>query len=288
MPRTDIERAPAELRRSDTAGWAPRRGESLTEHLPSRQDGAPSSRERWERASEFPLVLASLAFLTAFAALSLKPDMPPPLTTACWAVIVGTWALLVTDVVVRLALTSDRAAFLRSNWLVLVILSVPMLCPLRTVGMISRATIRHRRRRLEFQAQVAAYAGLTALLLGLTSALAVLRLERDAPKATIKSFGDAAWWAVSTITTVGYGDVYPVTARGRWVGGILMLGGVGLLGVVTASFASWFVSRFDSLREEDLAGRARDEQARPGETGGSELPGERTPREEAPREEPPG
>ncbi|MEV7907647.1 potassium channel family protein, partial [Streptomyces anulatus] len=237
----------------------------------------PSPRERWERASELPLVLASLAFLAAFAALTLVPGMPPPARTACWTVVLGTWALLAADVVVRLALAPDRAAFLRGNWLALVILAVPTLCPLRAVGMISRATIRHRRRRLEFHAQVTAYAGLTALLFGLTAALTVLHVERGAPRATIRSFGDAAWWAVSTITTVGYGDTYPVTGRGRWVGALLMLGGVGLLGVVTASFASWFVSRFDDLRQEDLPGRPCDKAAGTGETGGEDVPAKGVP-----------
>ncbi|MFF4415880.1 potassium channel family protein [Streptosporangium sp. NPDC001559] len=194
-----------------------------------------------------PLILASLVFLAIFATLTLNPGMPVPARTACWAVLLGTWTLFALDVAVRLTLAPSHTAFLRHHWPTLVFLVVPTLCPLRAVGMISGASIRHRRRgaALRFQAQVAAYAALSALLYGLTSALLVLGAERGAHRGTIRTFGDAAWWAISTITTVGYGDVYPVTGRGRWVGGLLMLGGVGLLGVVTASFASWFVSRFD-------------------------------------------
>ncbi|MER7129699.1 potassium channel family protein [Streptosporangium saharense] len=198
-----------------------------------------------------PLILASLVFLAAFATLTLVPGMPFPAQVASWAVLLGMWTLFAVDVAVQLTLAPSPMAFLRRHWLSLVFLVVPTLCPLRAVGMISRGSINRRRRgpTFRFQTQVAAYATLTTLLYGLTSALLVLGAERGAHRGTIRTFGDAAWWTVSTITTVGFGDVYPVTWRGRWVGGLLMVGGVGLLGVVTASFASWFVSRFDDPRE---------------------------------------
>jgi voltage-gated potassium channel len=70
----------------------------------------------------------------------------------------------------------------------------------------------------------------------------VLDVERTAAKANITTFPDALWWAVSTVTTVGYGDHYPVTAAGRGIGVALMLTGVGIFGVITASAAAWFVS----------------------------------------------
>jgi hypothetical protein len=75
-----------------------------------------------------------------------------------------------------------------------------------------------------------------------------LDVEQAAPKANITTFGDAVWWAVSTITTVGYGDHYSVTAAGRAVGIVLMIAGVGIFGVVAASAAAWFIS---ADREQD-------------------------------------
>jgi voltage-gated potassium channel len=79
------------------------------------------------------------------------------------------------------------------------------------------------------------------------AALAVLDAERDAPNATITNFGDALWWAVTTITTVGYGDRYPVTTEGRLIAGALMVAGIALVGVITASLASWFVQRIGEM-----------------------------------------
>ena len=88
----------------------------------------------------------------------------------------------------------------------------------------------------------------TVSLVGFVAALAVLDAERDAPDASITTFGDALWWTITTISTVGYGDRYPVTVQGRVVAGALMVAGIALLGVVTASIASWFV---ESVRAND-------------------------------------
>ena len=69
----------------------------------------------------------------------------------------------------------------------------------------------------------------------------MLDAERSAPDASITTFGEAVWWTITTISTVGYGDRYPVTVEGRLVAATLMVAGIALLGVVTASIAagSW-------------------------------------------------
>jgi voltage-gated potassium channel len=87
-------------------------------------------------------------------------------------------------------------------------------------------------------------------LIAFIAALAALEAERDADGALITSFGDAMWWACTTMTTVGYGDTYPVTTTGRFIGVGLMIGGIALLGTVTATFASWLVN---AVRDEQEA-----------------------------------
>jgi voltage-gated potassium channel len=81
------------------------------------------------------------------------------------------------------------------------------------------------------------------LLLIYVASLAVFDKERYQPGATINSFGKAIWWSITTVTTVGYGDVYPVTNTGRVIAVFLMIGGISLVGVVTASLASWIIQR---------------------------------------------
>lgn len=73
------------------------------------------------------------------------------------------------------------------------------------------------------------------------ASVAILEFERDEPGANVRTAGDALWWAITTITTVGYGDKYPVTAEGRVVAVILMVTGGGLFSTITALIASQFV-----------------------------------------------
>ncbi len=79
-----------------------------------------------------------------------------------------------------------------------------------------------------------------AVMLIIFSSIAILQVEKD-PNSNIKTAEDAIWWAYVTITTVGYGDKFPVTSEGRIIAVILMTGGVGLFGTFTAYASSWFL-----------------------------------------------
>lgn len=79
-----------------------------------------------------------------------------------------------------------------------------------------------------------------ATLMLIFSSITILQVETD-PHSNIATAGDALWWAFVTITTVGYGDYYPVTLEGRLIAAVLMTTGVGLFGTFTAYIASWFV-----------------------------------------------
>jgi voltage-gated potassium channel len=107
-------------------------------------------------------------------------------------------------------------------------------------------------------------ASLVALLLVIFCSIAVLHFETE-PGSNIKTAEDSIWWAVTTITTVGYGDRYPVTPEGRFVAAILMCAGVGLFGTFSGFLAAWFIgsepssdppqapAELTALREEIVA-----------------------------------
>ena len=84
-------------------------------------------------------------------------------------------------------------------------------------------------------------ATLIAILFVVTGSIAVLQFESTADS-NIKTPADAVWWAIVTVTTVGYGDKYPVTLEGRLVATLLMVAGVGLFGTVSGSIAAWFLA----------------------------------------------
>ena len=75
----------------------------------------------------------------------------------------------------------------------------------------------------------------------LTSAAAFTLAEDVGDGGRVHSFFDALWWSTATITTVGYGDVYPVSAAGRIIGGFTMVVGISTFAVVTAKVAEWLV-----------------------------------------------
>lgn len=106
--------------------------------------------------------------------------------------------------------------------------------------------------------RVVTYVLAAALLLIFCAALAVLDAERHANGANITQFGDALWWACVTVSTVGYGDLYPVTVEGRFVAVGLMVGGIALIGVVTAAFASWLIDRVRDVEAGAQAATSRE------------------------------
>ncbi|MDB4912410.1 MAG: ion transporter [Gemmatimonadetes bacterium] len=93
---------------------------------------------------------------------------------------------------------------------------------------------------------------LVSLLLVVFASIGILQFE-TAPESNIRSGSDALWWAITTITTVGYGDRYPVTGEGRLLGSVLMVFGVALFGTFSGFVASWFVGTQSTRSDAEIA-----------------------------------
>jgi voltage-gated potassium channel len=165
-----------------------------------------------------------------------------------------TWGIFIVDLVVRPALADERLRYLVRHWWDLLVIVLPLLRPLRLLRLIPLLSVLNRRAQSGLRGRVSIYVAGGASLLASVAALAVLDVERSSPDANTSDFGDAIWWAVSTMTTIGYGDHYPVTSVGRVAAFGLMLGGIALLGTVTATLASWLVETVaaEKQRAEDL------------------------------------
>jgi voltage-gated potassium channel len=218
-------------------------------------------RRRYEELSQWPLVVLALLFVAAYAWGVLRPDLPHPLWVTLRVVTVLAWPVFLADYALRLALADHRWHFVRRNWVDGLAVLLPLLRPLRIVSLVRVARVLDRRLTTSLHGRVAAYVTLTASLVVFMASLAVYDAERGGRGASITSYADAVWWALTTITTVGYGDEYPVTDEGRLVAVLLMVSGIALLGVVTAAVASWFVGRVAEAAqaqddEDDAALRA--------------------------------
>ncbi|WP_308738228.1 potassium channel family protein [Kocuria dechangensis] len=202
----------------------------------------------WDRVSGRARTAAAVLFLGAWAWPVLDPGLAPAVVLACRAVLVAVWVLFVVDYLARLVRARDRRAFVAGHLVDLVALAFPVFRQLELVRLAALVVVVNRRAAADLRGRVAVYLVGGAGLLGAVGSVAVLDAERGAPGANIGTLGDAAWWAVSTMSTVGYGDLYPVTPPGRVVGGVLMLGGVAVFGLVTALLASWLVEAVTARR----------------------------------------
>lgn len=106
-----------------------------------------------------------------------------------------------------------------------------------------------------------------AMLVLVTSSVLVVQFESKAPNANIKTGGDALWWSLVTITTVGYGDFFPVTTLGRMTAVFVMFSGVGIIGALASILASLLVSPADSSTAEAAPPEAEAAAAAPAEDG---------------------
>jgi voltage-gated potassium channel len=170
----------------------------------------------------------------------------------------ATWGIFIVDYIANLVLAPQRWRWFRTHILDLLVVVLPILRPLRLLRLVTLLSVLQRTAGTAFRGRVVLYVAGASVLLVFVAALAVLDAERSAPGATITTFGDALWWAFVTITTVGYGDFSPITTTGRLIAGALMLGGVALLGIVTATLASWIVERV-AAKEEDAQAATRGE-----------------------------
>ena len=211
---------------------------------------------RWLRWTEWPLVVLGLLFL-AVLILPLADPLTENETVALDVANVVIWALFVVDYLTRLYLVDDRRQFVRTHVLDLIVIVVPFLRPFRLLRLLAILISTTRRAGGLAVRQVTLYVIGVAVILTSVGAVVVYDAEKSVPieERTIKTLGDAFWWALVTVTTVGYGDVFPRSATGRLYAVVLIITGIALIGTITAAVASWFVNlvRTAATAEADKA-----------------------------------
>jgi voltage-gated potassium channel len=220
--------------------------------------------EAWRKRTDVPLVALAIGTLPIIV-LDLAADRLSR-TDQDFITVVNLLVLIAftIDYSVKLWLSRSRFTYMRSEWssLLVILAQVVAFLPnlagfgflrairgfrilisiLRLVGIGGSAQLEVRRL---FQTRAASLALGVSCFTVVSSGVAFTLAEDVGPGGRVESFFDALWWATSTVTTVGYGDIYPVTATGRVIGVITMIIGISSLAIVTARIAQ-FLIRSDS------------------------------------------
>jgi voltage-gated potassium channel len=208
--------------------------------------------DRIERVTKYPLVLLGVAWLVVAIAVLTK-DLNGSASTFLVGSLFVLWAIALVEYAVRLVITPDRRGYLRRRWVEPATVVVPPLQGWHLVGMEKMSLLVYEG---ELRAEtILKHHSLFRVLIAAAGTLflgswLVLLFEENAKGSNIHSYPDALWWAIVTVTTVGYGDRYPVSAGGRAVAVVLMLVGIGLIGVLTATVASVFVKEHTDANKE--------------------------------------
>lgn len=210
---------------------------------------------RIELFTELPLLVLSFVMVPLLIGPYLWP-MSPGEEAVFVALDTFIWAVFAVDLGVKLAVAPDRLKFLRQHWLEALVVVIPFIRPLRLLRLVAFGSHAVARARRLVKVDFLLVYGIGLIII---SATVVTSLESGRQGASITSFPDALWWAVVTITTVGYGDKVPLTIAGRAVAFVLMLGGITFFSMLTANLASLLVRGDDPNKEamERLASEVR-------------------------------
>lgn len=209
--------------------------------------------ERISRRFEVPmLVVALLALPTMIVQGStLGGVWQEAATVLDWLI----WAAFAFELVVMLAVVPDRKRWLREHPLevIIVALTPPFLpAPLQAARLLrllrlARLFVAMGKARRVFSTEVLRYAALGTMIVVIGGGTALAAVEPDQRL----SDWDGVWWAIETVTTVGYGDIYPKTTAGRIIGIVVMFSGVGFVALLTGTLAQRFVQGGEASKENE-------------------------------------
>jgi voltage-gated potassium channel len=214
--------------------------------------------QRMQDRFEWPVVVAAL--LTIPILVIQESDFGEPWETVATILNWGTWLVFLSEAVVMLAVVPDRRRWLRHHLIdVAVVIITPPFAPqawqngrlFRLIRLLRLVRVSALRRLLSLEGmKYAAAVAVGTVIVG--GAVFASVEEVDAQGKAISTW-DGIWWAVTTVTTVGYGDIYPESTAGRIIAITIMLVGIGFVALLTAFIADRFINVSESAEaKEDL------------------------------------
>ena len=197
----------------------------------------------WQRRTAWPLVGLSILYTFVYVYPIFAYPAPRAISSLCRAMEYSIWAVFVLDYAIQFALARSKKAFLKKEWLALIFVVVPFFRPIRAVRGIVFLRQASTRPRESMMMSIPWILATTTALMMVIMAASLLDVERFAPGANIHTPADALWWSLVTVTTIGYGDKFPVTNEGRLLAAVLIIFGLGLISSLTGYFASWILQK---------------------------------------------
>jgi voltage-gated potassium channel len=190
--------------------------------------------------NEFLTVLA-LTFLFAFSYPAFTDSISDSTNQILSIIQWVCWVAFAVDLLFGLVTSESKVLYLKRHPLEIASVLLPFLRPLRLMRVISFGGLALQKIAVGRQFAITVKVAITTVFVAYVAAVQITITERAVEGSNIKNFGDGFWWAITTVTTVGYGDRYPTTTEGRLLAVMLMFMGISLVGVITASVAAWFV-----------------------------------------------
>lgn len=190
--------------------------------------------------NEFLTVLA-LTFLFAFSYPAFTDSISESTENILGVIQWICWVAFAIDLLFGLVTSESKALYLKRHPLEIASVLLPFLRPLRLMRVISFGGLALQKIAVGRQFAITVKVAITTVFVAYIAAVQITITERAVEGSNIKNFADGFWWAITTVTTVGYGDRYPTTTEGRLLAVMLMFMGISLVGVITASVAAWFV-----------------------------------------------
>lgn len=201
----------------------------------------------WEERSSTPMFVASVLYLLAYAAPIMSTRIQEPYDGYLNIIQMILWGLFAADYCIRLYLAPRRLYFITHNLMNLAIVLLPAWRIVSFLAMIHLTANRQYKRLSELAVKLFGYTAIFIIMF----ALAIYSVESSEPGAMIRDLPTAYWWTFTTLATVGYGDVYPVTGIGRVIAVVVMLYGVGMVAVATGALASWIIEKIGGREEQE-------------------------------------
>ena len=207
--------------------------------------------DRDEDPTALFMVTLAVIFLVLYSFFVLAAWLPDVALGAIDTAMRLIWLAFIVDLTLRTALAPRHIAYLIHHPLDVIAVAIPAFRVLRVLRIFSAGQwLMSRGRRVPF-ARTASAVVFAAIFVTYIGSLAVLQAETNATGSSIKNFDDALWWALVTMSTVGYGELVPLTANGKIIAVTLMIVGISLLGLVGASVASSVITRLQGRDEEE-------------------------------------